>query len=339
MADSGSAGNGNAASASLGEPAFFTRLKPARRILIAGAGGGFDIYAGLPLAVALSAQGKQVHLANLSFASLDALAPTDWIDQGVAGVHAGSASRVGYFPERALAGWLGRNADLGMAPVVYAFPKVGVQPLRAAYRSLLAHLGGIDAIVLVDGGTDILLRGDESSLGTPEEDMTSLAAVHGLSGEEAPQRIVACLGFGIDSYHGVNHALVLENLAALRRGGAYLGVFDIPPGSREEAAYLDAVTRAQAATPVRPSIVNGQIAAALRGEFGNAQFTRRTAGSELFVNPLMSAYFTVDLDGLAKANQYLARIEDTVLMRQVTARIEVFREELPKRRPPRQYPH
>lgn len=53
----------------------------------------------------------------------------------------------------------------------------------------------------------------------------------------------------------------------------------------------------------------------------------------------MSVYFTVDLDGLAAANQYLARIEDTVLMRQVSARIEVFREELPKRRLPRQYPH
>lgn len=339
MAGSDSTQNGDTAGTSLSEPAFFTRLRPARRILIAGAGGGFDVYAGLPLAVALSAQGKQVHLASLSFAALDALPPADWIGPDVAEVRAGPAPRSGYFPERTLAGWLDRNPDLGVAPVVYAFAKVGVQPLRAAYRSLLAHLGGVDAIVLVDGGTDILLRGDESSLGTPEEDIASLAAVHGLDSGEAAQRIVACLGFGVDSYHGVNHALVLENLAALRRAGAYLGAFDIPPGSREEAAYLDAVSCAQEATPVRPSIVNGQIAAALRGEFGNAQFTRRTAGSELFVNPLMSAYFTVDLDGLARANQYLARIEDTVLMRQVSAFIEVFREELQKRRPPRQFPH
>ena len=56
MAGSGSAGNGNAASTSLSAPAFFSRLRPSRRVLIAGAGGGFDIYAGLPLAVALSAQ-------------------------------------------------------------------------------------------------------------------------------------------------------------------------------------------------------------------------------------------------------------------------------------------
>jgi hypothetical protein len=53
----------------------------------------------------------------------------------------------------------------------------------------------------------------------------------------------------------------------------------------------------------------------------------------------MSVYFTVDLDGLARANQYLARIEDTVLLRQVSARVEVFREELRGRRPPRQFPH
>ena len=31
----------------------FAALAPARRVLIAGAGGGFDVYAGLPLALAL----------------------------------------------------------------------------------------------------------------------------------------------------------------------------------------------------------------------------------------------------------------------------------------------
>lgn len=55
---------------------------------------------------------------------------------------------------------------------------------------------GIDAIVLVDGGTDILMRGDEHGLGSPEEDMASLAAVAGTDGVE---RLVACLGFGICS--------------------------------------------------------------------------------------------------------------------------------------------
>lgn len=45
----------------------------------------------------------------------------------------------------------------------------------------------IDAVVLVDGGTDIMLRGDESALGTPVEDVTSMAAVAGLDRIENTQ--------------------------------------------------------------------------------------------------------------------------------------------------------
>ena len=66
------------------------------------------------------------------------------------------------------------------------------------------------------------------------------------------------------------------------------------------AASPDAVAYAQLHTPTRPSIVNGQIAAAIAGEFGDVRFTERTRGSELFVNPLMAMYFTVDLAGLAR---------------------------------------
>jgi hypothetical protein len=328
---------------SLAEPPLFTRLKHAQRILIAGAGGGFDVFAGLPLALALGAQGKRVHLASLSFARIYALPADAWIDQDVAAVHPDSDGPGEYFPERSLAAWLARaraaGTGDGVNPVVHAFTRVGVQPLRAAYQSLIAHLGGIDAVVLVDGGTDILMRGDEWGLGTPEEDMTSLAAVHGLESSSAPTRIVASLGFGIDAYHGVNHANVLENIAALERDDAYLGALSIPRTSPEGAAYLDAVAFAQAQTAVRPSIVNGQIAAAVRGDFGDVRFTSRTANSELFVNPLMAIYFAVDLGGLARRNLYLERLEHTVLIRQVSSVIEDFRESLDHRRPPRQFPH
>lgn len=48
---------------------FFTELDHARIILLAGAGGGFDIFSGLPLYFGLRDAGKQVHLANLSFSS------------------------------------------------------------------------------------------------------------------------------------------------------------------------------------------------------------------------------------------------------------------------------
>ncbi|MEU6380731.1 DUF1152 domain-containing protein [Streptomyces sp. NPDC046909] len=318
----------------LQEPPFFTRLRSARRVLVAGAGGGFDVYAGLPLALALGAAGKEVHLANLSFADLYGLDPDVWLDRDVAAIGPDITMRGDYFPERTLAQWLDRQ---GLPSTVYAFPRSGVRPLRAAYRTLLDHLGPVDAVVLVDGGTDILMRGDEHGLGTPEEDMASLAAVAGLDG--IPQRLVACLGFGVDSYHGVNHALVLENLAALDREGAYLGAFSLPRESREGALYLDAVAHAREATPDHPSIVNGSIAAAVRGDFGDVRFTERTRNSELFINPLMSLYFCVDAPALARRNLYLDRLENTALMRQISSAIAGFRDELPRQRPPRAYPH
>jgi hypothetical protein len=315
----------------LAVPPLFEALADARSVLVAGAGGGFDVYAGLPLALALRAQGRVVHLANLSFTALEVLDLDVWLAPGVAAVTARTPGLEDYFPERTLARWLRqqRQPDL-----VYAFQRTGVRPLREAYATLAEQLR-LDAIVLVDGGTDILMRGDEPGLGTPTEDMTSLVAVAGL---DVPVKLVTCLGFGIDAYHGVRHTSVLENLAALDRDGAYLGALSIPSGSREAALYRDAVAHAQAATPLRPSIVNGQIAAASRGEFGDVRFTTRTGGSTLFVNPLMAIYFTCTVDALAARLLYRDRIEDTVEMSQVLTRIEHFRAGITPRAA-RPYPH
>jgi hypothetical protein len=257
-----------------------------------------------------------------------------WVDQDVAAVGPDTPLRGDYFPERTLAQWL---ATQDLPPTVYAFPSIGVGPLRAAYRTLIKHLGGVDAVVLVDGGTDILMRGDEAGLGTPEEDMLSLATVAGL--DEVPVRLVVSIGFGIDAYHGVNHVQVLENLADLDADGAYLGAFSIPRATREGSLYLDAVAYAQENTPLRPSIVHGQIASAMLGVSGNAQFTQRTHNSVLFVNPLMAMYFSVTVGGLAARHLYLPKLEGTQTFRQIATIIGNFRDGLAERRIPRQFPH
>jgi hypothetical protein len=313
-------------------PAIFQALAPARRIMVAGAGGGFDVYAGLPLALSLHSGGKDVFLANLSFSDLRGLHREPWLTEHIAVVGPHPTGIEGYFPERTLATWL---AAKELPSTVYAFPKVGVQPLRAAYQTLVDQLS-LDAIVLVDGGTDILLRGDETGLGTPVEDMTSLAAVHGLNDDLV--KLVASIGFGIDAYHGVNHVQVLENIAELDRAGAYLGAFSVDGRSAEGSLYRDAVAHAQATTPMWPSIVNGQIAAALAGQHGDVRFTGRTSGSRLFVNPLMALYFTFDLAGLAAQNLYLQLIEETVSSAQVASVITQFRHEVTPRAA-RAFPH
>jgi hypothetical protein len=155
----------------LREPPLFAALAPARRVLVAGAGGGFDVYAGLPLAFALQGAGKTVHLANLSFSQLWGVPLEDRILPALVAVDPDTAGPDDYFPERTLARWLDEH---DRPATVYAFEIVGVEPLRAAYRPLVDRLD-IDAIVLVDGGTDILMRGDEAGLGTPGEDMSSVS--------------------------------------------------------------------------------------------------------------------------------------------------------------------
>jgi hypothetical protein len=46
---------------------FFCNLDGVNNILVAGAGGGYDVFCGLPLCFSLKRAGKTVHLANLSF--------------------------------------------------------------------------------------------------------------------------------------------------------------------------------------------------------------------------------------------------------------------------------
>jgi hypothetical protein len=95
-----------------------------------------------------------------------------------------------YFPEKQLSAWFrGR----GQAVPVYCFERLGPKAVAEAYRALVAKLN-VDTIILVDGGTDSLMRGDEEGLGTPQEDVTSIAAVHSLP---IARKMLVCLGFGI----------------------------------------------------------------------------------------------------------------------------------------------
>ncbi len=315
---------------SLATPPLLARLAGAKRVLIAGAGGGYDVFAGIPLAVHLMAQGTHVTFANLTFTYVGGT-DAQFIAPNIALVTSDTIGEDHYFPERSLARWL---LQRGIDARVYTLDKVGVDPLTRAYRELV-HLTRADTVVLVDGGTDILMRGDEAGLGTPQEDVTSLAAVHAL---DIPTKLVACLGFGVDAFHGVCHAHFLENVAALETDGAFLGAFSVPRSSREGAAYLDAVELAHRDNPARVSIVNASISSALRGQFGNVPLSERTARSELFINPLMSMYFGFELDAVARRCLYLDQLRGTRTIFEVSAVIEAFRHEVTTR-PRRSIPH
>ena len=132
----------------------FAEFENAQRILIAGAGGGFDVFSGLPLYFRLRAMGKDVHLANLSFSRLHD-GDERKLCHGLTEVTADSVGRHDYFPEKYLCAWF---RSRGEQASVWCFSRLGGRQVGEAYRAVAAELQ-VDAVVLVDGGTDSLMRG------------------------------------------------------------------------------------------------------------------------------------------------------------------------------------
>lgn len=293
-------------------------LQQARRVLIAGAGGGFDVFSGLPLFFALRDAGVAAFLANFSFSFLppggERLAPA------VLTVTTDTPLLVDYFPERHLADWF---AIQGEEVSLYAFERVGVLPLREAYRALVAHLQ-IDTLILVDGGTDSLMRGDEAGLGTPSEDMASIVAASRL---EVPRKLLVCLGFGVDSFHGVGNADALEAIAALTQQGAYLGALSLLNEQPAVQRYRAATEYVLSQMPDDESIVCTSILSALAGHYGDHHATRRTASSQLWINPLMPLVWGFRLDGVAARLLYRDALENTIAFEDVRRAIQAFRQD------------
>lgn len=254
---------------------FFDELDNAGRVLIAGCGGGYDVFCGLPLYFGLRAEGKEVALANLSFSILPRT--TDWrITPDLAKITADTPMLTNYFPEVCLARWFRERGD---ETPIYCFDRTGVRPLLRAYRELVERLD-IDTLILVDGGTDSLMRGDEVGLGTPQEDIASIAAVDDLAVE---RKLFACLGFGVDYYHGVCHAHFLEGVAEITKAGGYLGMFSLVEQMPEAQLFREAAEAVFAEMPHYPSIVSTSILSALAGEYGDHHATSRTSGSTLWI--------------------------------------------------------
>ena len=284
---------------------FFEVLADAQTVLLAGAGGGFDIFGGLPLYFALQDAGKTVHLANLSFSQLYGSTGKRLGEALVQVTHQTEGSQR-YFPEKFLADWFHakRKEDIP----IYCFDRTGPRPITAAYQNLVAHLGGVDAVILIDGGTDSLMRGDEPGLGTPEEDIASLCAADALEGVR--DKFLVCIGFGVDTFHGVSHAYFLEAVADFAREGAFLGAWSLLKEMPEAALYREAVEYVGLEMFNNPSIVNGSILSAVEGRFGDYHATYRTQGSPLFINPLMSLYWAFQLEAVTRRNMYIELVRD-----------------------------
>lgn len=300
---------------------FLKSISNSRSILIAGAGGGFDIASGIPIYLYLRSLGKQVVLANLSFTALS-FTDSEEVCPGTYLVTEKS-NDVPYFPEKIILEWLRSKNE---TPAMYGFSnKMGVVPLSQAY-SFIVEKNRIDTLILVDGGTDSLMFGDEPQAGTIVEDACSIVAASKCNVENA---FVVAIGFGVE--HEFTHHACLENISTLIKDGQYLGALSLTHDMTEGQHYLELTAFMNQKMGFHESIVTNSISSALQGEFGDFHPTRRTKGSEQFISPLMSLYWFFHLQGVRSRIQFTEAIENTQTMYEVAKAVQMHRMMTPRR--------
>ena len=300
------------------------QLRNCKNLLIAGMGGGFDIFCGLPIYFELKKHGINAHLANFSFSDIENVDYGIRLSKTLVGVTPNLERIYPYFPEFHLVNWFKqkRNEEV----VIWSFHKTGAAPLTENYKILAEHLS-LDGILLVDGGVDSLVRGDEAELGTAVEDLTSLYAVNQLS--SIPTRLLACIGLGAEQ--DLTHAHVFENIASLTKAGGFLGACSLAPQMDSYQAYDEAVTHVQSNEFQDPSVINSSIVSAARGNYGDYHLTDKTKRSKLWISPLMPLYWFFDFDSVVKQNLLLPEIAGTMLFRDALYKVIAKAEKISRR--------
>jgi hypothetical protein len=295
------------------------QLDKANNILIAGCGGGYDILGAVPLMAALERPGRSIHLAGLTFSSPDEarLAKCYPDLPNLVAVSRKNAREDAYCPEAWLARW--RKERLERDEPIWLFRKTGVQPLLRAYERLAKELK-LDAVILIDGGIDALLRGDETSLGTPAEDYVSLAAVNALAG--VPVKVLACLGMGAERRDGVRHVQVFERMMELTALDAYWGACALLPGTKPGDLYLDAL---RFVFKHQETQKRSHVHACVRAAMGHGE----EASPPVWLWPLLNMCWFFSLPDVAASHLLLKHLEKTNEILQATFVIRGVRKTLP----------
>jgi len=292
-------------------------LKKCKNLLIAGMGGGFDVFCGLPIYFELQKQGQTVHLANFSFSDIENARHGIRLTPTLVGINFDPNELYPYFPEFYLAEWfkLSKGQDIS----IWCFQKTGAYPLTENYHVLANHLS-LDGILLIDGGVDSLMRGDEAEKGSLIEDATSLYAVNELS--SIKHRFIACTAFGAE--RDITYSHVFENIAAITKEGGFLGACSLTPSMPSYQEFEKAVLHVQGKPFHDPSVINSSMISAVQGHYGDYHLTDKTKGNRLWISPLMALYWFFDMGVVAKRNLFLSQLQGTMTFREAVNRVLEF---------------
>ena len=156
--------------------------------------------------------------------------------------------------------------------------------------------------------------------------MSSLAAVNQL---EVSEKLIVCLGFGAETDVTQSHAL--ETIAELMGKKAFLGALSLEPRMPEVQLFKEATEFVFFEMRGYESVILSSVLSALEGRFGDHHRTRRTLGSELWINPLMPIYWGFDVAGVAENVRYFEQLKGAKTIEQVSKVIREYRDSITPR--------
>jgi len=289
--------------------------------IIAGCGGGYDVFGGLPLYSQIVKQGSLTPiLVSFSFVNRELL-----LQRGVELIDHFYAVRPGpmdidasttYFPEWHLARQLGVT--------VYAFDMgATVRDLIRGYEHLMRLHPKIIRIFLIDGGCDVLLTGHETGLGTPVEDMIHLKAVMEL---EIPHKTLLAVGVNIDVADGVVFEELIQRLEDLQQRNILCSKWVLTKEDPTVIFYMETLSQCRPQDTIAQSL----IVEAIKGSRGNVipkhleariDKRREDGGSTIDLSELTCTLHEFDLMAVGREVGYLDLIDPDMNRDEVDALI------------------
>ncbi len=289
-------------------PTFLRKLADPsiKTVMLCGCGGGFDFVHSLTLYPELRRMGKSVVIGSYSFGDPDEISnATDVFYESGALVRRVTAASIpeGYYgPEVHVCSYLDLRYPSSAPHFVYAYyARAFTVPLLTRFYRQLVEAHAVDAVVLVDGGSDSIMAGDEEGLGDPIEDAVSVTTVASL--EELKARVLITVGLGTDRFNHVSDAASLRAIAELTRMGGFLGSLSLEPQAPGSCFYRECLEHIYQRQGFR-SVLAGTIASAVDGWFGRDEvppvLQERVQPGQLFLWPLMAMLWGFDVGTVAR---------------------------------------
>lgn len=240
-----------------------------KAVILAGCGGGADCFGAAYLIRSVKAVAAKVAIMNLGFVSVSELSASsrEVLPKLLYAVPPGlRLSSKDYFAEARLAtalntevfSFAGGSCSVGEIAQCHAavLREMGIDVKNAA-----AMKNGV-VLALIDGGADAFLRGDETGLATPIEDMLHIAGARLVYGECGCPAYLCNIGADVDAGHGMIVSEMIDRIRYLvEQKKALVSAEVLTPLNEEARFYCDVVMLCEP----RFTIVQSLAVAAING--------------------------------------------------------------------------